>query len=101
MCFSLNNITRTTNFTGIIVCEIETFYTGLSLSKARLVLRQDRALILDNKDITSSLRKHPFPLTLRRWGRFKPWGRGRGGYSREFWIAVCREGSRTLNLFKD
>ena len=24
-----------------------------------------------------------------------------GGYSREFWIGVCREGSRTLTLFKD
>ena len=37
MCFSLNNITRTTYFTGINVCQIETFYTGLSLSKARLM----------------------------------------------------------------
>ena len=25
----------------------------------------------------------------------------RGGYSREFWIEVCREGSWTLTLFKD
>ena len=24
-----------------------------------------------------------------------------GGYSREFWIGVCREGSWTLALFKD
>ena len=24
-----------------------------------------------------------------------------GGYSRKFWIGVCREGSRTLTLFKD
>ena len=24
-----------------------------------------------------------------------------GGYSREFWIGVCREGSWTLTLFKD
>lgn len=71
MCFSLNNITRTTYFTGINVCQIETFYTGLSLSKARLVLREARALILDNEEITSSLRKYPFHLALRRWGRFK------------------------------
>jgi len=71
MCFSLNNITRTTYFTGINVCQIETFYTGLSLSKARLVSREARALILDNEEITSSLRKHPFLLALRRWGRFK------------------------------
>ena len=26
---------------------------------------------------------------------------GGGGYSREFWIGVCREGSWTLTLFKD
>ena len=24
-----------------------------------------------------------------------------GGYSRKFWLGVCREGSRTLILFKD
>ena len=24
-----------------------------------------------------------------------------GGYSREFWIGVCREGSWTLTLFKE
>ena len=71
MCFSLNNITRTTYFTGINVFQIETFYTGLSHSKARLVLREARALFLDNEEITSSLRKHPFHLALRRWGRFK------------------------------
>lgn len=46
MCFSLNNIIRTTYFTGINVCQIETFYTGLSLRKARLVLREARALTL-------------------------------------------------------
>ena len=28
-------------------------------------------------------------------------GGGRGGYSREFWIGVCRGGSWTLTLFKD
>ena len=49
MCFSLNNITRTTYFTGINVFQIETFYTGLSLSKARLVLREARALFLAMK----------------------------------------------------
>ena len=26
---------------------------------------------------------------------------GGGGFSREFWIGVCREGSWTLTLFKD
>ena len=26
---------------------------------------------------------------------------GGGGYSREFWVGVCREGSLTLTLFKD
>ena len=26
---------------------------------------------------------------------------GGGGYSREFWVGVCREGSWTLTLFKD
>ena len=29
------------------------------------------------------------------------YSRGGGGYSREFWIGVCREGSWTLTLFKD
>ena len=71
MCFRLTSITRTTYFTGINVCQIETFYAGLNLSKARLVLREARALILDNEEIKSSLRKHPFVLALRRWGRFK------------------------------
>ena len=28
------------------------------------------------------------------------WGEG-GGFPREFWIGVCREGSWTLTLFKD
>ena len=55
MCFSLNNITRTTYFTGINVFQIETFYTGLSLSKARLVLREARALFLDNEEITTQV----------------------------------------------
>ena len=34
--------------------------------------------------------------------RRKSWGSAvSGGYSREFWIGVCREGSWTLILFKD
>ena len=30
-----------------------------------------------------------------------PVARGGGGYSREIWIGVCREGLWTLTLFKD
>ena len=32
---------------------------------------------------------------------FQPRVGPRGGYSRKFWIGVCREGSWTLTLFKD
>ena len=42
----------------------------------------------------------PRTVVKRQFKHYDPGG-GEGGYSREFWIGVCREGSWTLTLFKD